>query len=65
MNEQSPDQVGEWSVGLNQTGLVTLTFVHSSSMKAYLSGKGQKTHLTLTAWQAKSLGAHLVDASSG
>ena len=65
MDEQSPDQVGEWSVGLNQTGLVTLTFVHSSTMKAYLSGKGQKTHVTLTARQAKSLGADLAEASSG
>jgi hypothetical protein len=65
MDEQNPDQVAEWSVGLNSAGLVTLTLVHSSTMKAYLSGKGQKTHVTLTARQAKSLGADLVDASSG
>jgi hypothetical protein len=65
MEAQKDDQVAEWSVGLNSAGLVTLTLIHSSTMKAYLSGKGQKTHVTLTARQAKSLGADLVDASSG
>lgn len=54
MGEDTTEAVADWEVE-SDGGLIHLTFVHSASMREYLSGKGQTTKLTVTVRQAIGL----------